>query len=83
MATYKQTELPEELPEGLEELKALSDSIKAVRTSAETDVQEGREQMDVCDRQIKKVKAKIEGIIGIQPIPSRPPKRRPIDTPNS
>lgn len=75
MATYIIPDVPENLSDDLEALKALADSINDVRSTAEADVQKGREAMDECDRELKKIAAKVDGIMGVKGKPTKAEKK--------
>lgn len=75
MATYIIPDVPEALSDNLEALKALADSIQDVRTTAEADARKGREAMDDCDRELKKIAEKVDALMGIKGKPTKADKK--------
>ena len=72
MASYNIQSLPDTLPENLDTLMVLSDALQIEHDLAETDVREGRIAMDEIDRSMKKLKSKVEDIMGIKALPTSP-----------
>lgn len=67
---YTLPTIPDPLPENLDELKALADAVGTIRSTAETDVQDGREAMDDCDRILTKLREKVGTIMGEKAFPT-------------
>lgn len=74
MTNYNIKSLPETLPENLDELKKLSDALQTERNLAASNVREGRIAMDEIDRSMKKLKSKVEDIMGIKALSTNPKK---------
>ncbi len=74
MANYNIKSLPKTLSENLDELKKLSDALQTERNLAAINVREGRMAMDEIDRSMKKLKSKVEEIMGIKALPTNPKK---------